>query len=310
MSYLKKTIKYKNKYINLKSDLRINQRGGTITKLDETDPLFNFPIPDKKITFNTFKVGGELYGKDYSCNINLVKIKLDDKTDKPILFVVAGFSSESFMSACYVILTKLKSLQTKFSSVYIIDYSGMKDFQNFVCDQRENKLDAIPEKKLNKEIARFIHEILLISDLSEFQKENIHLLGKSNGGWIVTLLFKMYSGLYKGLYLAVPGIPNAVESLTIESLSKSSIDPSFLSNTNFVFGFCHQDAYPFGFGSISNQEKLRYDEIMQRINQTIPLKFISYSEDTRVGDKSLLPDPKMYHELYQSMIDHIILSLQ
>ena len=294
MSYLEKTLKYKKKYLTLKN----NQKGGTLTKLDEPDGSFQFPVPDKRITYSTFSVNGNLYDKDFTLNLNLVKIKLDDEPNKPVLFVIAGFSQESFMSASYVILSKLKLLQIKFSAIFILDYSSMKDLQNFVCGQRNKDLghfDPDPEKKLNKEIAKNIHEMLMSSDLSEFQKENIHLLGKSNGGWIVTLLLKIHPQMFKGLYLAVPGIPNAHESL-------SRIDPSILQGINFVFGFSQQDAYKFSFGHTSNQEKERYDEMMRELSLT---KYRSYIEDN-----GLPPDPKIHHELYQSMIDNIILSLQ
>jgi predicted esterase len=294
-------------YYNLKNLSMLNQKGGEVivTKQDEPDESFKFPIPDKKISFSTFKVDLTLYEKDYCCNLNLVKIQLDDTNtnDKPILFLTAGFSTESFMSASYVILSKLKLLQTKFSAIYILDYSSMKDAQGDVCkirDRDKTKFDPKPENKLNKEIAISIHKILENLELSVYQKDNIHLLGKSNGGWIVTLLLKMYPNSYKGLYLAVPGIPHAVRSL-------KEIDFSILKGINFVFGFSQQDAYEFGFGNCSNEEKQRYDEIMREIMREngLTINFKSYMEDNM-----LPPHEKMHHELYQSMIDHIILSLQ
>ena len=95
----------KNKYLDLKNLAKLNQKGGAITKLDEPDETFKFPIPDKRFTFNTFKVDVNLYDEDFSCSLNLVKIQLDD-TSNPVLFLIAGFSQDSFMSASYVILTK------------------------------------------------------------------------------------------------------------------------------------------------------------------------------------------------------------
>jgi len=280
----------KNKYLALKNLSKLNQKGGTVTKLDESDETFKFPIPDKRFTFNTFKVDVNLYDEEFSCSLNLVKIQLDD-TSNPVLFLIAGFSQDSFMSASYVILTKLKLLQAKFSAIYILDYSSMKKIQDFVCGKRKvlDHFDSKPEKLLNKKIAESIHEILSMLDL-----HNIHLLGKSNGGWIVTLLLKMHPESYKGLYLAVPGIPDLSESL-------SRIDPSILQGINFVFGFSQQDAYKFSFGAISNQEISRYDAMMASFR---PIRYKSYMEDN-----GLPQDVKIHHELYQSMIDHIILSL-
>jgi hypothetical protein len=297
MSYKEKLLKYKNKYYSLKN--KINQKGGTVTKLSEPDGTFIFPISDPRITWSTFNTDIKLYSYEESFNLNLVKIQLNDDLTKPILFVIAGFSQDSFMSAAYVILTKLKLLGTKFTSIYILDYSSMKKFQDTICGERKTDLghfDTEPEERLNKKIATSIHEILTMLNL-----DNIHLLGKSNGGWIVTLLLKMYPELYKGLYLAVPGIPNPDKYLL-------RMDPSILEGINFVFGFSQQDNYKFSFGKISNQEKDRYDDILFNLKEKIPeLKYRTYMENNG------LPPPenkKDAHELYQSMIDHIILSLQ
>jgi len=186
MSYTEKLLKYKYKYLALKKDLKLNQRGGTVTKLYEPDSTFTFPTRDPKITWNTFETNIRLYTDENSFNLNLVKIQLNEDMTKSNLFVIAGFSQESFMSASYVILSKLKLLGTKFNSIYILDYSSMKKFQDTICGKRKTDLghfDTEPEERLNKKIATSIHEILTMLDL-----QNIHLLGKSNGGWIVTLL--------------------------------------------------------------------------------------------------------------------------
>jgi len=110
----------------------------------------------------------------------------------------------------------------------------------------------------------------------------------------------MHPEIYKGLYLAVPGIPDPGKYLL-------KMEPSILEGINFVFGFSEQDNFKFSFGETSNQEKSRYDRVMKEVGQTINLKYKSYIEDNG------LPPPdnkKDSHELYQSMIDHIILSLQ
>ena len=131
--------------------------------------------------------------------------------------------------------------------------------------------------------------------------DNVHLLGKSNGAWIVMLLIRMYPEPYKGLYLAVPGIPNPLKYLT-------TMDPYYLARINFVFGFSQQDNFKFGFGRISNREIHRYNQIMEYINNTIiKLKYNIYIENNGLPPPD---DGKSAHELYQSMIDRIILSLQ
>jgi hypothetical protein len=308
MFYKEKSLKYKNKYLVLKNLALLNQRGGaSITSMSEQDGSI-FPIKDKEkiITSSTytFKININLtsYGLDGSFDINLVKIHLDNNLEKPILFVSAGFTDFSFLRAAYVILSKLKLLQTKFSAVFILDYSSMTIFQGDVCNKRKKvsgRFDDKPEESLNREIALIIHNIFSTKlELSPFQKANIHLLGKSNGGWIVTLLLLLDPEIYKGLYLAVPGIPNPEVYL-------SMIPQKNLEEINFVFGFSQQDAYKFSFGEISNQEIYRYNAIMAPIKQSIPLlKYRSYMENN-----GLEPSEKIHHELYQSMIDHIILSL-
>ena len=273
-----------------------NHNGGTVSKLYEPDETFIFPHKDSRIKWETFNIEIDLYEIKESCNINLVKINLNNDITKPVLFVIAGFGS--FMGAAQVILTKLYLLGTKFRTIYIYDYNSMKDLQTKICNKRRTNLghfDSEPEERLNKKIATSIHEILRMKNL-----DNIHLLGKSNGAWIVMLLIRMYPELYKGLYLSVPGIPNPYKYL-------SKMDPYILGNINFVFGFSQQDNLKFGFGRTSNREINRYKQFMDYINTNIiELKYNIYIEDNGLQPPE---DGKSAHELYQSMIDRIILSL-
>jgi hypothetical protein len=96
---------------------------------------------------------------------------------------------------------------------------------------------------MNTNIAKNIHEIIL-----DLELDNVHLLGKCNGAWIVTLLLLM-DKKYKGLYLAVPGIPYGVESL-------SDLDVEIKNDIKFVFGWVQQDGFKFKWGK-SNEEKKR-----------------------------------------------------
>ena len=288
-----KYFKYKNKYLNLKKYLKINQLGGLITRNEifENKEFLNLELP-VNYKCETFKYS------ESDKSMYVLKIELN-KEDKPVLFGLAGFSNKSFNGTLKIILGKLKELQTKFSALYFFEYDGFKNMQNDACKERDeilkkNNDDAIykPEFDLNDKIADYINDIIT----NELCLTNVHLLGKCNGGWIVTLLL-IKSDIYKGLYLGVPGIPQST-NYGINILLNSHRN---LNNINFVFGWRSDDAYEFKWG-ISNKEKDYYDKII--CENKPELKYISYMEDN--GNK---PDSKNNHEITSSFIDEILKSI-
>ena len=136
--------------------------------------------------------------------------------------------------------------------------------------------------------------------LSDFQRDNIHLLGKCNGAWIVTsLLLKSYN--YKGLYLAVPGIPPGPSGTDLFY----EIPVQRLNQINFVFGWRTDDAFPFHWGLKSYQEKIRYDYIMDSLAKKVhQFKYISYMD--KITNEE---DPKLFHEITPNIIDVILSSI-
>jgi pimeloyl-ACP methyl ester carboxylesterase len=214
---------------------------------------------------------------------------------------LAGMSNNSFKGTSSIIIPKDNELKNKFKEIYLVDYSSYSNMQKTACTIRDNlkkEKENVsneelyePEYTMNNIIANHIHSIILSLGLT-----NVHLLGKCNGAWIVTLLL-LRLDVYKGLYLAVPGIPPI--STGIEILK--TLSPERLKDINFVFGWTQQDAFPFDWKALSFNEKTRYDEIIEIMK---PLKYKSY-----MYDNGEITDPKIYHELHPNMIDDIIKTL-
>lgn len=280
-AYYKLYLKYKNKYINLK----MNQFGGSRDTTDDMNeflpPIIGIPYKSTKTTYD---------------NIHIIKIVLNDD-NKPPLVVVPGMSHKSFVGTSTIILNKLEVLTEKFSSIYLVEYDSFKSKQKEACDMRDilkTKGGDIykPELEMNSEIAEHIHDIITRLDL-----KNVHLLGKCNGAWIVTLLL-MKSPIYVGLYLAVPGIPYNINVLT--QLGDR------LKKINFVFGWVQQDGYMFDWGRKSFEEKEIYDETMKHIEEKYKIKLLYKSIMYDNGEEEHI---KIYHEIDPRMIDDIILSI-
>ena len=149
----------------------------------------------------------------------------------------------------------------------------------------------LPELQMNSKIADYIHNIIEGFNINN----DIHLLGKCNGAWIVTLLLEK-SDKYKGLYLAVPGIPYSVTSL-------SKLDKDKLAKINFVFGWIKQDGYNFNWGRKSFEEKERYDMIMSDLN-------IKDNYKSELYDNGCINDATKFHEIYPNMINIILESVK
>ena len=287
-----KYIKYHTKYKTLKNKLNINQLGGT--KFEDiliNDFIFDITYPTTKTTYKTDK-GNE---------IHLITITLNTKDEQlPVLFVVPGMSHKSFLGTSLVVLSKLNELKTKFKKIYLLEYASFKKNQEDACTLRdEYKINQLhvsvykPEYLMNREISTFINDNII----TQLHLNNIHLLGKCNGAWIVTLLLLANENC-KALYLAVPGIP-PIDS-GIQKLNDLTVDR--IKNIKFVFGWTKQDIYPFHWGK-SSAEKEVYDNIMSEIakKHKIQLNFIS-----EMYDNNCVPDPSQFHELYSEMISTII----
>ena len=292
MNYNKKYLNYKNKYINLKK----NQKGGAPIDMEFigiTESEFPY-----KLSKTTHEIKKELH---------LVKIVLDEENiDKPVLFVLAGMSHNSFLGTSKIILSKLDELKKKFKEVYLLEYASYQDDQKSACGYRDllfkqreddEKLYE-PEYIMNYNIANNIHEII-----QDLKLENVYLLGKCNGAWVVSLLL-LKDERYKALYLAVPGIPtiNGIPSI-YDILSR--LNESRKNEVKFVFGWVLQDAFPFHWGMLSFEEKNRYDEIMKILYNVNNLDEIP-NYKSFIYDNGEESNPKIYHELYPDLIDEIV----
>jgi hypothetical protein len=296
--YKNKYLKYKNKYIKLKIG---NQFGGALNIIDNTnnrDTLIEFlaPIPHEiippKINKITYNINGNI--------IHIVKIILNTD-DKPVLFALAGISHKSFIGTSAVILSKLDLLKKKFKELYLVEYESFREKQDNACSIRDSCRKTSediyeiykPELDMNNEIADNLNEIILNLGLT-----NVHLLGKCNGAWVVSLLL-IKNAIYKGLYLAVPGIPFNVNIL-------NELTEDRLKEINFVFGWIRQDGYKFNWNRQSFQEKEVYDRTMEAIQKEKGIK-IKYK--TKMYDNKRDEDEKIYHEIFPDMIDDIISTL-
>lgn len=297
MSFQEKYYKYKNKYLKIKG----NQLGGELTE-EITDkytisgfllPLIDIPYKTSKLLFIDEETGKK---------IHIIKITLNEDKDKPVLFALAGMSHKSFVGTSTVILSKLNLLKEKFKEIYLAEYANFSEDQSKACKERDKIIETSkdvdeiynPEAVMNNNIAEFLNNIIL----NNLKLKNVHLLGKCNGAWVVTLLLLKHK-IYKGLYLAVPGIPYNVTIL-------SKLDKERLKNINFVFGWVKQDGFKFTWGK-SNEEQKRYHSTMEKIqkNKKINLKYKSKEYNNNNEE-----DEKIYHEIFPDMIDDIVNSIE
>ena len=303
-----KYVKYKKKYLKLRMDLS----GGTLTEMDTVPPAeFTFVIDIR------YESSIKKYKTEDDKDFFLVNIKLNEDQGKPVLFALAGISDTSFKKTTKVILAKLDELATKFSELYLLQYASFTSEQKSACSARDEVKDTIkkdfeitdddqiykddsnklrlytPELKMNEKIADHIHDLIK----NNLGLTNVHLLGKCNGAWVVTLLL-LKDAIYKGLYLGVPGIAFSVDELR-------KIQKERLEQINFIFGWVSQDAFPFKWGD-SNQEKERYDKMICDIEgeKNITMKYKSY-----MHDNGGIEDIRSQHEIYPEFIDKIVETL-
>jgi hypothetical protein len=311
MSFQYKYCKYKNKYLKLRG-LGV-QIGGSVGRVEQIDNIsmvskFLSPLDDNKL-FTTIKI-------QFNCDdkkIHIIKITFKDEKDEykynentPVLFALGGISHKSFVGTSTVILSKLNLLKKKFKEIYLIEYSDFGKMQDLACTERDDIKSKNndnyhkiyePELDMNNTIADYLNDIII----NELRITNVHLLGKCNGAWVVSLLLEKHEQ-YKGLYLAVPGIPFDVQNLNI-------IDNARLSKINFVFGWVQQDAFKFHWNRKSYEEKNIYESTMRIIQKDKKIK-LKYKSKMYNYDTELVEDSKNYHEIFPTMIDDIVNSIQ
>jgi len=310
MSFQYKYCKYKNKYLKLRGT-GVQIGGGDIERgvqLYDISMVSKFlsPLDDTNL-FTTIKIPFNCDGKI----IHIIKIIFNDakkelnyNENTPVLFALGGMSHKSFVGTSTVILSKLNLLKTKFKEIYLIEYSDFGEMQNEACSRRNilkndnkthNKIYE-PELDMNNIIAKYLNNIINNLDI-----KNVHLLGKCNGAWVVSLLLTINEQC-KALYLAVPGIAFDVQNL-------KSIKNDRLKIINFVFGWVRQDSFKFHWGRKSNQEKLIYDKTIRDIQYNKKIK-LKYKSKMYTYDSELQENDKNYHEIFPTMIDDIVNSIQ
>jgi len=282
MDFIYKYLKYKNKYLNLQTQKEAEDYGKTLPTI----------LDLKGWKINQFNV--EYKGE--TLTFNIIKYSFEESEDKPVLFAMAGISSKSFSNSAQVIVSNIEKLRGKFSSVYMINYDPLKQYQIKACgtydklkvgksilrkDLSDKELNVIykDEIDLNLEIASIMNEIII----NKLGLKDVHLLGKCNGGFVATQLVTM-SNIYKALYLAVPGSP-----IHIQPLKKLS--PERLKEIIFIFGWNDNDDYKFNFIPESRMEKDIYDYEMKQLGD---INYKSY----------MFPDGNG-HEINKNFIDKI-----
>lgn len=322
--YLKKYLKYKSKFLHYKQMLNI-QHGGAITEQqsDLCDPKNEEEkkiLPEETKLFKDLQTNKKTYtesdeGKVVN-KLDIVKVNINKYDTKPILLVVAGMSVESYQNTSTIVVRNIDKLKDKFKEIHFINCSFYKDLQTNACKTRDSELNNLSseektkalcpiacqtwshENKVNDQLATFIHTIME-------KEENVHLLGKCNGAWVVSnILMKKDNEKYKGLYLGVPGIPHAVSNFINLSTEK-------LEDIKFVFWWNENDKYAFTWGQKSCDEKQRYEDMIKDITEK---KGIKIKCDIKIQDIKVEIDDKddekqktkKYHEIQDQMIDLII----
>ena len=314
MDWYNKYLKYKNKYLNYKYNNK--QKGGSqlvtndddnikyfINKIEEDDK-FNSLLNDIKKTYTVEFI--------YLKNCYLIKI-IKTHNYNHILFSLAGISTKSFIGTSSVILKNINLLMKKFDIIFLLDYSFYSEAQRLACQQRdimiENKCECIkaniynPEHTMNTTIANNIIDII-----NHLQINNIYLLGKCNGAWVIInmlvnmILNKINVKKFKGVYLGVPGIPIQKDNIIGLDLFANSLD-NIYDHIDLKIGLRSDDGYEF----LWRKEKFEAESISKIIDFEVELytkifgdKKIFY-EDTKGEIKD-----KGNHEITYNFLEKII----
>jgi hypothetical protein len=342
MDYRKKYIKYKSKYLSLKNanfQLKVdnNQFGGGWE--DATDfgkacndsksekPKFprdvdfsadwkinKYMISTKDIlTFKNLKLGKT----EDELKFEVIRKTFESDGDKPVLFVMAGISTNSLCGTAEVLVRNHESLRGKFKEIYIINNNSFKAYQDDACqtyrDVRKKALNKetilrteLTKEELNdiydgeirlaKEIAQMVHKIIT----EELKLTNVHVFGKCAGGEIALNLV-CHSDIYKALYLAVPGSVRHITPLY-------DISPKRLESMHFIFGWNENDDYAFNWNGRSSTEKEVYDEEMGKLEakKKIGINYESYmfrpgNKNPEGKDDGHQPPDKLFDKIAKSI---------
>jgi len=327
MDYYKKYLKYKNKYLSLKHINTYQSGGGWVDATDFgkacNDSKSDKPKFPRDVDFSAdWKINEyEVSTKDILTFKNLKKGTIEDELnfevirktfeeggDKPVLFIMAGISTNSFCGTAEVLVRNQETLKGKFKEVYIVNMNAFKNYQDDACqtyrakrtkelnkesilrtELTENELLDIydGEIRLAKEISQFIH--IIISD--KLKLTNVHVLGKCAGGEIALNLVCL-SEIYKALYLAVPGSVTHITPLY-------DIPPKRLESMHFIFGWNQNDDYAFNWNGRSSTEKEIYDEEIGKLEakKKIGIDYESYMFRPGNGHQ---PNDKLFDKIAKS----------
>jgi hypothetical protein len=301
-----KYLKYKAKYLALKNI----QRGGmgneilkkylTTTELGgKPDALFSLDeyqqlvekCNDCTMGFSQeeFKEHIVMNGIELSASGSICMMSIDFNNGmENTLVVFAGMSKKSTLNTMRVLVKKLSTIKQKFKSLYVFEYSMYSNWQTTACQRlrdgdfkNDEEKKFLPELEMNKNIAMKVHDII-----NNLHLTNVHLLGKCNGGWVALELFLL--GGYKGLYLAVPGIP---------PIDRLKLLRPYKNSAKFLFRWNKQDKFKFvGWNTESYQEEERYKSEMDKIGIN---GVTGHYDDGKPGNE------KDYHEVNELMIDEL-----
>ena len=180
--------------------------------------------------------------------------------DKPVLVVMAGFSTKSCLATRDVVNKLLddERIATRYRMVAVIDLSPFKE-QQTKNDQEDNdrKVDInsvnyradqwASDIAMKRELAKDVDKIIRANGF-----DNVHLLGKSAGGGLAMNVV-LQSDIYTKLYLAVPAHPLFCKSL--ESLGEK------LNHIPIRIGWNSNDDFNL-YNIASNQQMPYYETLL------------------------------------------------
>ena len=151
MDFYNKYLKYKSKYLGLKNNFSFIQNGGAeggvsnklVWKEDST-------FEKKIVDICKEKKGIELNLSDWVRTdidgLNIIKKSFDETSDKPVLVVMAGISTNSFCGSAEIVVDKVDLLKDKFKAVYIINTNKYKDEQNDACGGKSAVIEKLKKR--------------------------------------------------------------------------------------------------------------------------------------------------------------------
>jgi hypothetical protein len=304
MDFYSKYLKYKSKYLGLKNNFSFMQNGGALVWKE--DSSFEKKIVD--ICKEKKEIVLDLSGwvRTDIDGLNIIKKSFEEKSDKPVLVVMAGISAKSFCGSAEIVVNNVKLLKDKYKAVYIINTAKYGEAQGAACNIKDAMIKEIgrtretvlredlsdadfkklyePERLFTISLAKDIHKIIT----ERLELTNVHLLGKCQGGSnMLELIF--LGDIYKALYLAVPG--NAYHIKPLYKLSRDRLE-----EITFIFGWNKNDDYKFDWTTASFNEKAVYDEEIGKLEKAM---------DVKLNYESYVFTPGNGHEINSKLIEKI-----